>query len=234
MTWAVVTGATARGGAAIARSLHGVGLDVVIHHSARSRDQALAICNEMRECRSESAQTWEADLSQPVEVPAWLVNLAPAHCVCNASVFLPSELQDAERSRADLAVHLHAHAEILKAVKSSLRSVVAVTDVHVERPAGGFVWYNVSKAALQALMLTLAIEWAPRVRCNVVAPGALPFPASWSDQSKKDDIERSIPMGRLGAFDDLAGAVKWLLLDATYVTGQVIVVDGGRSRWLLG
>jgi pteridine reductase len=234
MTWAVVTGATARGGAAIARSLHGAGLDVVIHHSARSRDQALKICNEMRDCRGESARTWEADLSQPFKVPAWLVDLSPAHCVCNASVFLPSELQDAARSQADLAVHLHAHAAILKAVESTLRSVVAVTDVHVDRPAGGFVWYNVSKAALQALMLTLAIEWAPRIRCNVVAPGALPFPASWSDQSKKDAVELSIPMGRLGKFDELASTVKWLLLDATYVTGQVIRVDGGRSRWLPG
>lgn len=234
MTWALVTGATARGGAAIARTLHQAGLDVVIHHSVRSRDQASAICDELLEIRRESARTWEADLSQAVEVPQWLVGLAPAHCVCNASVFLPSELEDGERSHADLAVHLHAHSAILSALRSTLSSVVAITDVHVERPAGGFVWYNVSKAALQALMMALAVDWAPGVRCNVVAPGALPFPAAWSDQAKKDAVERSIPLGRLGSFDDLAAAVKWLLLDASYVTGQTIVVDGGRSRWLPG
>ena len=83
-----------------------------------------------------------------------------------------------------------------------------------------------------ALLLTLAVEWAPDVRCNVVAPGALPFPADWMDASRAEQIQRSVPLGRAGSFDDLAGAVKWLALDAPYVTGQVLAVDGGRSRWL--
>lgn len=234
MTWAIVTGATARGGAAVARALHKAGLDVIIHHSARSREQASLIRDELLHERANSARTWEADFAKPVEVPDWLIALSPAHCVCNASVFLPSELDNAERSQIDLAVHLHAHSTILAAVRSTLKAVVAISDVHVERPAGGFVWYNVSKAALQALMMALAIDWAPGVRCNVVAPGALPFPPAWSDQAKKDEVQRSIPLGRLGSFEDLAVAVKWLLLDATYVTGQTVVVDGGRSRWLPG
>ena len=234
MTWAVVTGATARGGAAIARTLHGVGFDVVVHHSARSRDPALKLRGELLAARADSAMLWEADLAQPVDVPTWLVDLAPAYFVCNASVYQPSQLGDGVREQADLAVHLHSNVAMLTALRSSLQSVVAVTDVHVDRPAGGFVWYTVSKAALQALMLTLAIEWAPGVRCNVVAPGALPFPATWDDQGKKNAVEMSIPLEHVGNFDDLANAVKWLLVDAAYVTGQVIVVDGGRSRWLPG
>lgn len=233
MTWAVVTGATARGGEAIARALHSAGIDVVIHHSVRSRDQAILLRDELR-TKGADAVTWEADLAQPLTVPPWLIELEPAYCVCNASVYQPSALGDAVRAQADLAVHLHANVAMLTALQGSLRSVVAVTDVHVERPAGGFVWYTVSKAALQALMLNLAIEWAPRVRCNVVAPGALPFPAAWDDQTMKDAVEQSIPLGHVGDFDDLAGAVRYLLIDANYVTGQVLVVDGGRSRWLPG
>jgi pteridine reductase len=234
MSWVVVTGATARGGAAIVRALHGAGLNVIIHHSPRSKDRAASLHAELLDIRTESARAWEADLAAAIHVPQWLIDLAPEHCVCNASVYRTSQLEDAERAAEDLSVHLHANAAILSALRPNLRSVVAVSDIHVDRPAGGYVWYNVAKAALQSLMITLAIEWAPRTRCNVVAPGALPFPEAWGDRERKEAVEQSIPLAKLGEFQDLATAVKWLLLDATYVTGQVLAVDGGRSRWLTG
>jgi pteridine reductase len=232
MSWVLVTGATARGGEAIVRALHHAGLDVLIHHSPRSIDQASLLCAELESSRTGSARTWQADLASAVLVPAWLTELGPEFCVCNASVFRPSRLEDAQRASEDLAIHLNAHAAILIALREHLRSVVAVTDIHVERPVVGYVWYNVAKAALQSLILTLAMEWAPRTRCNVVAPGALPLPEAWTDAERNEAIRRSIPLEKLGSFQDLASAVKWMLLDATYVTGQVLAVDGGRSRRL--
>lgn len=232
MSWVLVTGGTARGGEAIVRALHGAGLNVVIHHSPRSGDRAATLCAELDECRSGSTRAWEADLSRAVAMPSWLVDLAPEYCVCNASVYQPSELGDGQRQTADMAVHLNAHAAILQALEPGLRSVVAVSDIHVDRPATGYLWYTVAKAALQSLILTLAMEWAPRVRCNVVAPGTLPLPEAWTDEGRADAIKRSIPLGGLGRFEDLASAVKWMLLDAHYVTGQVLAVDGGRSRSL--
>ena len=234
MSWALVTGGTARGGEAVVRTLHGAGMNVVIHHSPRSGDRAASLCTELGNQRAGSVRAWEAELSEAVIVPAWLTEMAPEFCVCNASVYQPSELGDRERQAADLAVHLHAHAAILNALKPGLRSVVAVTDVHVDRPVAGYLWYTVAKAALQSLIITLAMEWAPRVRCNVVAPGALPLPDAWSDVERGEAIKRSIPLGKLGSFEDLASAVKWMLLDASYVTGQVLAIDGGRSRWLRG
>lgn len=234
MSWVLVTGGTARGGEAVARTLHDAGLNVVVHHSPRSGDRAASLCAELGHRREGSVRAWEADLSKAVIVPAWLIEMAPEFCVCNASVYQPSELGDSERQAADMAVHLHAHAAILNALKPGLRSVVAVTDVHVDRPAAGYLWYTVAKAALQSLIITLAMEWAPRVRCNVVAPGALPLPEAWTDAQRGEGIKSSIPLGRLGSFEDLASAVKWLLLDAPYVTGQVLAIDGGRSRWLRG
>lgn len=232
MSWALVTGGTARGGEAIVRALNGAGLSVVIHHSPRSGDRAASLCAELKSRSPGCAHTWEADLSQPVVVPGWLIELAPEFCVCNASVYQPSSLGDGERQSADMAVHLDAHASILKSLEPGLRSVVAVTDIHVDRPATGYFWYTVAKAALQSLVLTLAMEWAPRVRCNVVAPGALPLPEAWTDEGRAEAIQRSIPLGHLGRFEDLASAVKWMLLDAPYVTGQVLAIDGGRGRWL--
>jgi pteridine reductase len=232
MSWVLVTGGTARGGEAIVRTLHGAGLNVVIHHSPRSSDRAASLCAELDERRGGSTRTWEVDLSQSVKVPSWLNELAPEYCVCNASVYQPSSLGDGERQAADIAVHLSAHAAILQALGLGLRSVVAVTDIHVDRPATGYLWYTVAKAALQSLMLTLAMEWAPRVRCNVVAPGTLPLPQAWTDEGRTEAIKQSIPLGQLGRFEDLASAVKWMLLDAQYVTGQVLAIDGGRSRSL--
>jgi pteridine reductase len=232
MSWVLVTGGTARGGEAIVRALHGAGLDVVIHHSPRSSDRAASLRAELGDQKPGSVRTWEADLSQAVEVPAWITELAPEYCVCNASVYLPSELGDSQRQAGDMAVHLTAHATILNVLEPGLCSVVAVSDIHVDRPTTGYLWYTVAKAALQSLIVTLAMEWAPRVRCNVVAPGALPLPEAWTDEGRADAIKRSIPLGNLGRFEDLASAVKWMLLDARYVTGQVLAIDGGRSRWL--
>jgi len=232
MSWALVTGSSARGGAAIARSLHDAGMDIVLHHSDRSADAARALHDELQALRAGSAHTWAADLAQPPSVPGWITDLAPTVCVCNASMYRASQLGDAAIAAEDWSVHVAAHAAILNALRPGLRSVVSVTDIHVERPARGYVWYTVSKAALQALTLALAIEWAPAVRCNVVAPGTLPLPDDWADAPRARAIEASVPLARLGAFEDLAAAVKWLALDAGYVTGQVLAVDGGRSRWL--
>ena len=251
MRWAVVTGAAARGGAAIARALHARGIAVVIHHSPRSVDAAARLAAEFDAARAGSARLWCADFAgDGPTVPQWLVDLAPEVLVCNASVYAPSTVADGARARLDLAVHLHAHASILAALLPgapdrapdraadhapgpALKAVVAVTDVHVERPPRGYVWYTVAKAALQALIAALAVDWAPHVRFNAVQPGAMPFPADWTDTERAARIEASIPMRRLGRFDELARVVVWLALDADYVTGQIVAVDGGRSRHLV-
>lgn len=231
--WALVTGASARGGAAIARRLHAEGCAIVVHHSPRSSEAAALLADELNAARTASARLWCADLaSQPLDIPDWLLQLGVETCVCNASVYERSALEDAERSRIDLGVHVLAHASILSALRPSLRSVVAVTDIHVDRAVPGYVWYTTSKAALQAMVLALAMEWAPRVRCNVVQPGTLPYPEAWTDHDRAQSILASIPMKRPGSFEEMAETVAWLALCAGYVTGQVIAVDGGRSRWL--
>ena len=242
VSWALVTGAASRGGAAIARALHARGLDVVIHHSLRSQAAGDALAAELSAVRAGSACTWSADFAQPgLAVPDWLLSLAPQVLVCNASAFARSGIADQDRKHADMRIHLDAHATILAALLPAspatsvpiLKSVVAVTDIHVARPSGGYVWYTVAKAGLQALMAALAVDWAPAVRFNTVQPGTLPFPADWTDAQRVERITDSIPMRRLGSFDELAKAVVWLALDADYVTGQVLAVDGGRSRHLV-
>lgn len=233
MKSALVTGAAARGGAAIARELHRRGLTLLLHHSPRSALQAQALAGELNAARSASALTWCADFSEPVvRVPQWIVNAAVEVCVCNASVWEPSTLADGDRAAADWNVHVTSHAAVLSALQASLRSIVTITDVHADRPARGRLWYTTTKAALQAMTMALAADWAPQVRCNVVQPGTLPWPEGWADRERQQSVLRAIPLAREGSFEELAATVGWLALDAHYVTGQVLAVDGGRSRVL--
>lgn len=241
-SWALVTGAAGRGGAAISRALHARGMSIVIHHSPRSTEQAIALQVELEALRAGSTRLWCADFaSNNFEVPTWLGTQGISVLVCNASAYRPSELNDIERMTQDIMIHVSANAAILSALRpsaspsappSALRSVVAITDIGVDRPPTGLVSYTTAKGALQTMILALANDWAPYIRFNVVQPGSLPYPEDWDDQERARKIEASIPLGRLGTFEDLAGAVVFLALDATYVTGQVLAVDGGRSRML--
>jgi pteridine reductase len=106
-------------------------------------------------------------------------------------------------------------------------------DIHAgDRPRRNFVAYNMSKAALEQMVRTLALDLAPKVRVNAVAPGAVAFPESGyeSDPAMQERYLRRVPLQRVGTVDEAAEAVRWLALDATYTTGLVVRVDGGR--WL--
>ena len=241
-SWALVTGASGRGGAAISRALHSRGLSIVIHHTPRSLEKALDLQRELEVLRSGTTRLWSADFaSDDFHVPAWIKTQGISVLVCNASAYHPSDIDDLERSTRDILIHIGANQAILSALRpsqspsapvQSLRSVVAITDISVDRAPKGYLGYTTAKGALQTMILALANEWAPYVRFNVVQPGTLPYPSDWNDSIRAQKIIESIPLGRIGSFEDLAGAVVYLAIDATYVTGQVLAVDGGRSRQL--
>lgn len=233
--WAIVTGGSVRGGLAISRRLHARGLNIVVHHgSAASADRAQALVDAFDAERPGSALRWQAALEDHPAFPH--PELAVAAVVCNASRLAASRCADLDAALLDFRVHVSGHAAILASVEASLRaqrgSVVAVGDLQTQQPNQQHTWYLVAKAGLETLVRTLAVDWAPEVRCNVVAPGALDWHADWRDEPRRDAILGSIPLARIGRFDELAEAVAWLALDARYVTGQVLRVDGGRSIWL--
>jgi pteridine reductase len=240
--WALVTGASGRGGAAITRALHARGISVVIHHTPRSLDRAAALQAELETVRPDSTALWSADFTaDDFSVPAWLTTRGIEVVVLNASAYHASTVDDIDRAHLDMMIHITANATILTALRPStdpmakpqaLRSVVAITDIAVDRPPKGHVSYTTAKGALQSMMLALANDWAPWVRFNVVQPGTMPYPESWTDDERAKKINESIPLQRLGTFEDLAGAVVYFAIDATYVTGQILAVDGGRSRQL--
>ncbi|WP_076998008.1 SDR family oxidoreductase [Variovorax sp. KK3] len=237
--WALVTGGSGRGGAAIVRALHARGLSVVIHHTPLSLDRASALQRELEAVRPGTVDLWSADFAAgDFSIPAWLASKGVTVMVCNASAYRGSRVGDIERAQIDIAIHVGAHAGLLDALRPRpgqsppLQSVVAITDIAVDRAPRGHVSYTTAKGALQSMILALANDWAPHVRFNVVQPGTLPYPEDWTDTARENKIKETIPLGRIGTFEELAGAVAYLAIDATYVTGQVLAVDGGRSRQL--
>ena len=233
--WAVVTGGSIRGGLAISQHLHQRGLNVVVHHrGASSAARAQSVVDSLNARRPGSARRWQAALETPglaFDDPA----LDVAVVVCNASHLQPSQCGDVERGLADFQMHVSGHAALLASVQPSLQrggSVVAISDIQTQQPNRNYLWYLVAKAGLETLMRGLAVEWAPHIRCNAVAPGALDWHEGWTDEPRRAAILGSIPLQRVGLFEDLAQAVSWLALDAHYITGQVLRLDGGRSVWL--
>jgi pteridine reductase len=111
---------------------------------------------------------------------------------------------------------------------SDAPAVVLMVDIGGRIPWKGFVHYNVSKAGVHMLVRGLALELAPAIRVNGIAPGAVLYP-DWYSESKRRAHSAKIPLKRAGTPEDVAEAVHFLLAGPDFITGHVIDVDGGRS-----
>jgi len=236
---ALVTGAARRIGAAIARRLHAAGYDLALHYHA-SEQPMRELCSKFEARRAGSTLALQADLAAFDRLPE-LVARAVGHfgrldaLVNNASQFFPTPLATTTPAQWDtlFAANLRAPFFLAQAAAPHLDAsggaIVNITDIHGERPLRDHAVYGASKAALAYMTRALALELAPRVRVNAIAPGAI----LWPEEDARDDDARqkllaSIPLQRLGTPEEVAEAVRWLLRDASYVTGQVLRLDGGR------
>ena len=108
-------------------------------------------------------------------------------------------------------------------------SVMAFGDIHVDFcPMKEFTHYLASKRALHAWFRNLALELAPRIRVNVIIAGVIAWPKSMGDAQQETYVRR-VPLGRLGTPKDAAALVRFVTLDAPFMTGSAITLDGGRS-----
>lgn len=236
---ALVTGAARRIGAAISRRLHQHGANVAIHYR-ESSDEANALCDELNVARPDSAMSLRADLSDTSAFPELIDSVTDWHgqldiLINNASSFYPTppgQISDADWDNligTNLKAPLFLAQAALVPLRSSRGVIVNMVDIHAQRPLRNHAVYGATKAGLAMLTRSLARDLAPDIRVNGVSPGAILWPETDLSDTAKKSILGQIPLGRTGEPDDIAGCVLYLVRDATYVTGQIIAVDGGRS-----
>ena len=235
----LVTGAARRIGAAIVTRLQQNGARVAIHYrgSAADADKLAASFNEQRD---DSAATFQADLLDAADIAA-LISAVVAWggrldgLVNNASTFYPTPIGEITEAHWDdlvgsnFKVPLFLSQEAVPHLRETKGSIVNIVDIHAQRPLRNHPVYGPAKAALGMLTRSLAKDLAPEIRVNGVAPGAILWPEDGMTSDVQQNILRQVPMKRAGSPEDIAGCVLYLMRDATYVTGQIIAVDGGRS-----
>ncbi len=236
---ALVTGAAARIGAAIAAALHQRGCDVILHYNSNRKD-AQHLADQLNSVRSGSATLATADLSSAAGVEQLAEQVKSTWnrldiLVNNASRFYPTSVREPLAWQWDdlLNSNLKGPYFLVQALLNELSeargSVVNLLDVHADRPMRGHAIYCISKAGLAMMTRALARELGPEIRVNGVSPGAILWPEKEPGEDEKRAILGRTALGRLGEPADIAGAVAYLALDAPYVTGQILTVDGGRS-----
>lgn len=236
---ALVTGAAVRIGAATCKALHDRGCDVLVHYNS-NLEAAQRLVDQLNGKRERSASLAQADLSVPAGV-ASLAEQASSRferldlLVNNASRFYPTRVGETQAWQWDDLINSNLRGPyfLVQALLDSLRtgggSVINILDVHAERPMKNHAVYCMSKAGLAMMTQALAQELGPAVRVNGVSPGAIMWPENEPDASEKQAVLSRTALGRVGSPEDIASAVVYLALDAPYVTGQILAVDGGRS-----
>jgi pteridine reductase len=236
----LITGAARRIGSIIARTLHEAGARVILH-CHKSRADADDLCEEFNAARPDSCAVVQADLLQVAGLPRLAEEAARAFgrldgLVNNASTFHPTPIGEIGIAQWEdlVGTNLRAPLFLSQAAAPHLRAwqgaIVNIVDIHADRPLQDYLVYSVAKAGLAALTRSLALELAPDVRVNGVAPGAILWPegAQHFSPAERSRIIEQTPLERIGTPDDVAGAVKYLLFDAPFVTGEILAVDGGR------
>ena len=234
----LITGSARRIGAAIARALHAAGFDVALH-CRRSRDALDELAGELEATRPGSTLVLQADLAEFDRLPELIAQAVGRFgrldaLVNNASGFEPTPLGATTPAQWDALFASNARAPFFLAqaaaphLAAANGAIVNLVDIYAERPLREHTVYCMAKAALLMMTRSLAVELGPRVRVNAVSPGAILWPEQdGEDESRKAMLART-PLGRTGTPGEVAEAVRWLLQDATYSTGQVLHLDGGR------
>jgi pteridine reductase len=236
---ALVTGGAKRVGAVIARTLHAAGYDLALH-CRHSVTEAKALAEELIAQRHDSVRVLQAELADTDALPRMIDDTLARYgrldaLINNASAFYPTPVGTATVAQWDELFASNAQAPFfltqaaIPALRASHGAVVNIADIYATRAIANFPIYVMAKGALVAMTRTLALDLAPDIRVNGIAPGAVMWPAGDHTYDDQQAVLARTPLGRAGTPEDIASAVLWLVRDAPFVTGQIIPVDGGRS-----
>lgn len=231
----LVTGGAVRAGAALCRAFAAAGAEVVIHFNS-SGDAAM---NLLAELGGESAghSVFHCDLSDISAAQKMIAELSPLDILINnASVFERRNIssESYEDAMRQFSVNFFAPVELMKsfasgACKSGLDEAVIVNilDQAIARNDSLSFSYSMSKKALAEATLNAALNFAPRIRVNAVAPGPM-LPPPGLEHLKMEKTLKTVPLGRSVTLDDFAAACIFLASNNS-VTGEILYVDCGQS-----
>ena len=235
----LITGGAKRIGACIARYFHAKGFYVILHFNSSSRE-AEQLKSDLLSIRKNSCRTIQANFSDESSINALLKEILDSTerldvLINNASGFFPTPIESATKEEWLTLLDTNATVPwlLIKTLKPLLEDsrgcVINISDSEVSSGISEYSLYAAAKAALESLTKSLAKELAPYVRINAIAPGIILWPEEGGlDEEKKAEIINKIFLGREGKPDDIASAA-YLLYRSTYMTGQVLKIDGGRS-----
>ncbi len=232
---ALVTGAGRRLGAAFAAGLAGRGMRVALHHHASSRGAA-SLRDRIRSTGG-VAECFAADLTDPHAARALAARVAGEMggldvLVNSAAVMQQRRFDEITPDDWDATFDLNLRGVFFcaqgaaPALRAARGKIVNIADLSGLEPWPGYAAHSISKAGVVMLTRVLARALAPEVTVNAIAPGAVLVPDSY-DAAERQRLAETTPLGRLGSPDDAVRALLYLL-DSDYVTGDVLVVDGGR------
>lgn len=235
----LITGAAHRIGAHMAKTLHQQGANIVLHYR-NSKTTAEILQTELHAERPDSVLLVQGDLldigtidhviEQTIQQAGQLDVL-----INNASSFYPTSIGSVTEQHWDDLVGTNMKAPFFlsqaaaPALKKQHGCIVNIVDIHAERPLRQHPVYSMAKAGLVMMTRALACELGPEVRVNAIAPGAILWPDTDMDEATREKIISRTFLKRKGDPHDIAKTALFLIRDATYMSGQVLTVDGGRS-----
>jgi pteridine reductase len=234
---ALVTGGAVRLGRAIALEMASSGYTVAVHYRGSGKEGAGVVAEI--ESGGGRAAGFRADLSRPAQIDRLIDRVITRFgrldaLVGSAANFLKKPLARTDARTWDEAMDLNARANFLlaRAAEKELRRrrgrVVLISDLAAHRLWRDYWMHSISKAALEMTVRVLARALAPEVSVNGVAPGTILPPASMT-KAAVDKLVSKIPLRRCGSPEEIAQTVRFFCEGPAFITGQTLIVDGGRS-----
>ena len=229
---ALITGGARRLGRSLAVHLRQADCNIVVHYN-RSESEAKSLQSEIgcRLFQADFSKISIKNLQDRLKEEVGFVDIL----INNASSFVESDWQDVNEELWDFEVTVNLKVPFflsqyfgrqMKAKGSG--KIISMADIAAEKPYSSYIPYSIAKSGVVAFTKAMAKVLAPEVQVNAIAPGTILFPDDMPEEQQKA-ILKKIPMRRTSTIQEFLRTVDFLVADVDYITGQTIVLDGGRS-----